>query len=251
MATFDAPDMLIRLRTLFGGKRWAGNYYDAQTGQENAWNNGTDGNPAGRLYALFYPIATALSFLMLYTWPFVRLQTRLATAQDEYADLAWQDFFRNRYGRIAGESNAATTTRLRQKIIAKTGVQNAVLTAVQGFFTQFPDDSVSQDVFDRQTDPARSAYYGIKDAQFAVILYYPEYIGDPGFFLGQSFLGQDFLTDPFSFAVSESAPYPGLAQAVNDAKDLGYRPIYIASHGENPSGTGWGSNWGDMLWESP
>lgn len=236
MATFDNADMLMRLQKLFGGKRWAGHYYDAQTGQENAWNDGTDGNPTGRLYALMYPIATALSSMMLTMWPYVRKQTRLATLTDGYVDLAWKDFYAGRITRNVGESDSDSTTRLRQAIIAKTGVTNGVLNAVQAYFTLNPDVATSRQVFDKQLDPTRSTYYGIKNAQFAVILYYAESPMDPGFFLGQSFLGQGFLTDPYAFSASTTSMYSGLVLAVNNAKDLGYRPIYIVSHGESPGG---------------
>jgi hypothetical protein len=228
MAQYDAADFVKRLRFFTGGRRWSGS---------QAWGDGSDGKPVGQLYALTYSIAQGLARLMG-LWTYTRQQTRLATISDEYVDRAWTDFFRGRARRNVGESDAASTLRLRQRLIATTGTHDAVLAAVQSYYTDFPAPIASYDVFDRQTDPVRSARYGLRDAQFAVITYRP-YTARLGWYLAQGgYLGQTtFLSDPYGFNASFIASDPELARRVEDVKDQGYRPVYIESRGE-PAGAG-------------
>gem|GEM_PF-6332877 len=225
MALFDAGDFYNRLVVNFP-KRWAGSAAFTPPSGENTQD-------AGFLYSLLYSVASAgLAFLMT-LFAYVRLQTRLATTTDQYADLASIDFFKGRLPRNRGEQDPSFTTRIREAIVAPTGTMAAVKAAVLAYFNANPEPQyVFIDVFDLQSDPIRAAYYGLTDAQFAIVAYY-EPDNSSSWFLGQSFLDQNtFLAVTGAFTKSETPPYPALGVAVGNVKDWCYRPIYIVSAGD-------------------
>lgn len=135
--------------------------------------------------------------------------------------------------RLEGETNSAYIARIIAWNELPFGTLAAINVVVQQYFQLHPDDSSSVDVFDRQSDPVRSARYGLTPGQVAIIGYYPEPEVTQGWFMGQSFVGQTTIfTDPLAFSTSYSAPYAALAVQVNRVKAGGAVPVYIVSRGE-------------------
>lgn len=62
---------------------------------------------------------------------YTKLQTRLGTVTDGFADLASFDYLGNRLPRIAGESDAAYVARIKANIFLKANTRAAVLAAVE------------------------------------------------------------------------------------------------------------------------
>jgi hypothetical protein len=159
--TIPAADFYGRLVSTYP-KRWAGKAF----GPPSA----SGARDAGLFYALLFSVAQyGFSYLMT-IWSYVRLQTRLATATDTNLDIASTDFFGSRLPRLSGELDPVFSKRLRAKIVAPSGCYVAIRGAISEYFTQNPDASLSGfDIFDQQSDPKRAAYYGLGNAQLAVI----------------------------------------------------------------------------------
>jgi len=224
-ALYDAADFYGRLASTYP-KRWAGRKAFGAPSASGA-------RDAGLFYALLFSVAQyGFSYLMT-IWSYVRLQARLATATDANLDIASTDFFGSRLPRLPGELDPVFSKRLRAKIVAPSGCYVAIRGAIGEYFTQNPDASLSGfDIFDQQSDPKRAAYYGLGNAQFAVIFYHPIPTTN-AWVLGRSALGQrTIVANPSSFSISPICPYLGLAQFINDAKDWCYQPVYVTSRGE-------------------
>ncbi len=225
LGAIPAADFYGRLVSTYP-KRWAGKKAFGPPSASGA-------RDAGLFYALLFSVAQyGFSYLMT-IWSYVRLQTRLATATDTNLDIASTDFFGSRLPRLSGELDPVFSKRLRAKIVAPSGCYVAIRGAISEYFTQNPDASLSGfDIFDQQSDPKRAAYYGLANAQFAVIFYHPTPTTN-AWVLGRSALGQrTIVADPSSFSISPICPYLGLAQFINDAKDWCYQPVYVTSRGE-------------------
>lgn len=185
----------------------------------------------GGVYLLFQTFAAVLAQLDLFGRTNAAGE-RLVSSVDGQVDSWAKDFLGTTFLRLPQETNAAYIARIIAWLTLPFGTIPAIKTVVTSWFALNPDDSASVDVFDRQTDPTRSARYGLTPGQFAVIGYYPMNPMD-GWFIGQSFIGQDtWITDPYHFTSSSSPPYSGLGEQVNRVKAAGAVPVYITSRGE-------------------
>lgn len=134
-----------------------------------------------------------------------------------------------------GETDAAYIARIETWIQQAFTTLPAIQSVVDAFFEEFVSPVSSTLVFDRQSDPTRSAFYGITPGQIAIVLYAE--IGSIGsWYLGQQFfLGQTtFLegkTTDAGFTSSQTSPYPLLQSQVNAIKAAGITPVYVSSLG--------------------
>jgi hypothetical protein len=175
---------------------------------------------------------------------------RLQSCQNNMVDSWATDFIG--YGVFPrwSDTDAAYIARIMQWLQLPCETLSAIAYVVQVFFKYFPDTSTVVDVFDTVSDPARAGYYGIVPGQVAIIAYYPLEGQFDGWYLGQSFLGQNtFFADPYGFSEGDMSIYPELQALVNAVKPVGVEPVYIASRGEFPNFSGWGALWRNVIWE--
>jgi hypothetical protein len=154
---------------------------------------------------------------------------RLQAAAGAQVD-AWAfDFFGNDLPRLPSESDFAYKLRIEARFQRAYGTITAIEEAIAGFFLENPTLTVPVTVFDRVTNPALSALYGLQPGQVAIILAYG-FDSATGWFLGSGFLGYTTrLANSAGNGSSQDAPYPGLAAAVNSSKSGGIVPVYISS----------------------
>ncbi len=156
---------------------------------------------------------------------------RLLSSSAAQVDSWVADFLGTTFPRMnAAEPDGDYVTR----VIAWLGQPFTTLAAIQnvvaGYFAQFPDASTSFAVFDRQSDPAQSAYFGLTPGQIAIAEYYANTSGAARFFVNQSFLGQDtYLDDQRHFTTSLVPIYPELDRRIRRVKAGGAVPVYIVA----------------------
>lgn len=160
---------------------------------------------------------------------------RLVSSVGPQIDSWANDFFGTTFPRLVDETDAAYIARQEAWLQQPFMTLPAIRTQVQQFYALYPDGSTSVDVFDRQSDPHRSAYYGLLPGQVAIIAYYARTTISSAWFIGQSFLGQGtFLVDQYAHHSTLISPYPLLASNIGRVKAGGAVPVYITSFGEPP-----------------
>jgi hypothetical protein len=144
------------------------------------------------------------------------------------------DFLGDILPSFPGESDAAYIARIEAWLQQAFTTIPALQAVVNGFLKANPEPIINGLVFDRQSDPARAAYYGLTAGQFAIVLYAA--VGNvDGWFLGQRFIGQDTFvagtTTNAGFTLSLTSPFPLLQEQIEAVKAAGSVPVYISSTG--------------------
>jgi hypothetical protein len=179
-------------------------------------------------WTFFYAVAALLALLDDATRA-IGASERLQASAGAQVDSWAVDFFGNTLPRLPSESDAAYMARIIARFLRPYGTIQAIIDAIDDFFTENPTLRVPVTVFDRQTNPSLAAIYGLTPGQVCIILAYG-FDAATGWFLGHGFLGTTTrLANAAGTGGSDTAPYPGLAAAVNSAKLAGSVPVYVSS----------------------
>lgn len=187
--------------------------------------------PGGGVYVLLRTMAKLMSTLDGFGRANAageRFPTGNATQVDSYA----QDFLGDTFPRLPGEINADFVARVEAWFQTPFGTLPAIALAVKSYFDSYSANESGYDVFDRQTDPGRSAKYGLTAGQVAIIVYHA-YTTSSAWVLGRSTLGHNTtLSDRNAFSLSRIAPDPILGARIARVKAAGVVPVYITASGE-------------------